>query len=131
MARLDKIWSFHVDVLHTDYIHDDIVNDILRIVLEIEHLTPVTTPLDEPWSVLAASAHVCSAMGLFKQQYTLNDCIPKPNKPWEDQFKKKWVEKILEFHPEFNEKIKSEYLGDLLILVVQSIQTTENFVKML
>lgn len=131
MARLDKIWSFHVDVLHTDYIHDDIVNGILRIVLEIEQLTPVTTPLDEQWSVLAAATHVCSALGLFKQQYTLNECIPKSNKPWEDQFKKKWVMKLLEFHPEFNKKIKSEYLGDLLILVVQPIQTTENFVKML
>ena len=131
MARLDKIWSFHVDVLHTDYIPGDIVNGILRIVLEIEQLTPVTTPLDEQWSVLAAATHVCSALGLFKQQYTLNECIPKSNKPWEDQFKKKWVMKLLEFHPEFNKKIKSEYLGDLLILVVQPIQTTENFVKML
>jgi len=119
MARLDKIWSFHVDVLHTDYIPGDIVNGILRIVLEIEHLTPVTRPLDETWSVLAAAAHVCSAMDLLKRPYTLNECIPKPNKPWEEQFKKKWVTKILEFHPEFNEKIKSEYLGDLLILVVQ------------
>lgn len=125
MARLDKIWSFHADVLYTDYKHDDIVDDILRIVIEIEDLTPVTLPLDEPWSVLAASAYVCSALGLFDDKYTLNQCIPKPNKDWEKKLKEAWNKKLFEFHPEFNKEIKSEYLGDLLILIVQDSQSLE------
>ena len=124
MARLDKIWSFHADVLHTDYTHDDIVNGILRIVLEIEDITPLTVPLNEQWSVIAASTHVCSALGLFERLYTLNECIPTPNPEWELDFQKKWVKKISEFHPEFDNNIKSEYLSDLLILTLQITKKT-------
>ena len=119
MARLDKIWSYHADVLHTDYIHKDIMNDILRIVIEIEVITPITRPLDEVWSVLAAATHVCSTMGIFSNIYSLNDCIPKPCPKWEHKFKKKWSEKISEFHPEFNNDIKTVYIRDLLYLTLQ------------
>lgn len=119
MARLDRIWSYHADVLHTDYNRTDVIDAILRIVIEIEDITPITRPLDEVWSVLAAATHVCSTMGMFSQVYSLNACIPTPCSKWEPKFKKKWSEKIAEFHPEFNNDIKTVYLRDLLYLTLQ------------
>ena len=120
MARLDKIWAFHADILHTDYDKPTMVNAVLRIVLELETMTPVTQPLDEPWSVIAAATRACAFMGLFGPVYSLDQCIPKPHPVWERDFQTNWTQKISEFHPELEDALKTLFLRDLMQLSVQN-----------
>lgn len=116
---VEKAWSVYERAVAKKADTKTLVDEMLRLVLCICPLPPVTYPLDEQWSVVALCTRTCGVLHILDDRPSLDDCVPRADAAWEKHLGQAWARQVDLFHPEFDTATKTAFLKDLLSQTIQ------------